>query len=44
VDAVLRHLRCRWLPAAALRAYLSTRYDEMIAVIKANPIENGRLM
>lgn len=43
VEAVLRHLRCRWLPSTSLRAYLSTRYDEMITVIKANPIASGHV-
>ncbi len=40
VDAVLAHLRCRFLPSSLLRGYLCTKYDEAIAIIKANPISN----
>ncbi len=38
VDAVLGHLRCRFLPPVPLRGYLCSKYDEAISVIKANPI------
>lgn len=38
VDAVLAHLRCRFLPPVPLRGYLCTKYDEAISIIKANPI------